>query len=124
MPGRSPRLLASSAVAKRPPFASAARIAATRPFSAGWETRDWDPLGAMLADDFTFLSANNDDHISKTTFKRLRGGPNIDFIKDYDLEQVIGTGDTCFVKHLCHTKNSKLFRSVEFLPLKTGRSSR
>ena len=85
-----------------------------RKWYAGWEKRDWDPLDAMLADDFTFSSANNDDHISKSVFKTRCWEPNIDFIKRFDLEQVIGNGDECFVKYLCHTKNGKSFRNVEF----------
>ncbi len=89
-----------------------------RKWYAGWEKRDWAPLDAMLADDFTFSSANNDDHISKSVFKTRCWEPNIDFIERFDLEQVTGNGDACFVKYLCHTKNGKSFRNVEFLRLK------
>ena len=92
----------------------AANETVIRKWYAGWEKRDWAPLGAMLADDFTFSSANNDDHISKSVFKTRCWEPNVDFIKRFDLEQVIGNGDACFVKYLCHTKNGKSFRNVEF----------
>ncbi len=92
----------------------AANETVIRKWYAGWEKRDWAPLDAMLADDFTFSSANNDDHISKSVFKTRCWEPNIDFIKRIDLEQVIGNGDECFVKYLCHTRNGKSFRNVEF----------
>jgi len=92
----------------------AANETVIRKWYAGWEKRNWAPLGAMLADDFTFSSANNDDHISKIVFKTRCWESNIDFIKRFDLEQVIGNGDECFVKYLCHTKNGKSFRNVEF----------
>ena len=92
---------------------SATKEQLIRKWYAGWEKRDWAPLDAMLADDFTFSSANNDDHISKNVFKTRCWEPNIDFIKRFDLEQVIGNGDECFVKYLCHTKNGKSFRNVE-----------
>jgi hypothetical protein len=92
-----------------------------RKWYAGWETRNWDHLDAMLADDFTFSSANNDDHISKSAFKTRCWEPNIDFIKRFDLEEVIGNGDECFVKYLCHTKNGKSFRNVEFFRLSNNK---
>ena len=96
----------------------AANETVIRKWYAGWEKRDWAPLDAMLADDFTFSSANNDDHISKNVFKTRCWEPNIDFINRFDLEQVIGNGDECFVKYLCHTKNGKSFRNVEFFRFK------
>src|SRR3984885_3703125 len=55
-----------------------------RTWYAGWEKRDWDPLDAMLADDFTFSSANNDDHISKSVLKTIFWEPNIVFINRFD----------------------------------------
>lgn len=98
--------------------AGATNETVVRKWYAGWETRDWAPLDAMLADDFTFSSANNDNHISKSVFKTRCWAPNIDFIKRFDLEQVIGAGDAGFVKYLCHLKNGKSFRNVEFFRFK------
>jgi hypothetical protein len=39
----------------------------------------------------------------------------IDSIKRFDLERVFGNGNEAFVKYLCHTKNGKSFRNVEYL---------
>jgi ketosteroid isomerase-like protein len=88
---------------------------------AGWEKKDWAPLDRLLADDFTFSSANNDDHISKSTFKTRCWESQIDFIKHFDLERVTTGADDAFVKYLCHTKNGKSFRNVEYLRIKNGK---
>jgi hypothetical protein len=68
----------------------------------------------LLADNFTFTSANDDDHISKSVFKARCWETQIDFIERFELEQVIGNGNEAFVKYLCRTKNGKSFRNVEY----------
>ena len=92
-----------------------------RRWYAGWEKKDWGPLDRLLADDFTFSSAAGDDHISKATFKSRCWESNIDFIKKIDLERVTTGADDAFVKYLCHTKNGKSFRNVEYLRLRNGK---
>lgn len=92
-----------------------------RKWYAAWEQKDWGPVDALLADNFTFSSAAGDDHISKSTFKKQCWETQIDFIQHFDLERVaLGTNDA-FVKYLCHTKNGKSFRNVEYLRIKGGR---
>ena len=92
-----------------------------RRWYAGWEKKDWDPLDRLLADDFTFSSAAGDDHISKSTFKTRCWETQIDFIKKMDLERVTTGADDAFVKYLCHTKNGKALRNVEYLRLRNGK---
>jgi ketosteroid isomerase-like protein len=92
-----------------------------RRWYAGWEKKDWAPLDRMLAEDFTFSSAAGDDHISKSTFKTRCWETQIDFIQHFDLEQVATGADDAFVKYLCHTKNGKTFRNVEYLRIKDGK---
>jgi ketosteroid isomerase-like protein len=89
-----------------------------RKWYAAWEQKDWHPVDALLADDFTFTSANDDDHINKSTFKTRCWQSQIDFIERFDLKRVIGNGDDAFVLYVCHTKNGKSFRNVEYLRLK------
>lgn len=86
-----------------------------RKWYAGWEKPDWAPLDAMLTDDFTFTSAAGDDHISKSMFKKQCWQTQIGFIQRFELEQVFGSGDEALVKYLCHTKNGKSFRNVEYV---------
>ncbi len=92
-----------------------------RKWYAGWEKKDWELLDRLLADDFTFTSPNGDDHISKSTFKTRCWESQIDFIQRFDLELVMGRGDDALVKYLCHTKNDKSFRNVEYLRLRKGK---
>jgi ketosteroid isomerase-like protein len=89
-----------------------------RKYYAAWEKRDWHPIDVLLAEDFTFSSANNDDHISKSTFKARCWESQIDFIERFELERVIGSGNDAFVMYVCRTKNGKTFRNVEYFRLK------
>jgi len=86
-----------------------------------WEKKDWGPVDSLLADNFTFTSANNDDHISKSAFKARCWETQIDFIGHIDLERITTGEDDAFVKYLCHTKNGKSFRNVEYLRIKNGK---
>jgi ketosteroid isomerase-like protein len=91
-----------------------------RKWYAAWDKKDWGPVDSLLADNFTFTSAAGDDHISKSTFKTRCWETQIDFIKHFDLETVNTGADDAFVKYLCHTKDGKSFRNVEYLRIKNG----
>ena len=91
-----------------------------RKWYAAWEKKDWGPVDRLLADSFTFTSAAGDDHISKSTFKTQCWDTQVDFIEHFDLERVTTGAQDAFVKYLCHTKNGKSFRNVEYLRIKNG----
>src|SRR5580700_2865683 len=59
---------------------SATKERVIRKWYAAWEQKDWGPVDALLADNFTFSSAAGDDHISKSTFKTRCWETQIDFI--------------------------------------------
>lgn len=92
-----------------------------RKWYAAWDKKDWGPVDRLLADNFTFSSANGDDHISKSTFKARCWETQIDFIAHFDLERVMTGAEDAFVKYLCHTRNGKSFRNVEYLRIKNGK---
>ncbi len=91
-----------------------------RRWYAAWEQKDWGPLDNLLAENFTFSSAAGDDHISKSTFKTRCWETQIDFIGHFDLERVMTGADDALVKYLCHTRDGKSFRNVEYLRIKNG----
>jgi hypothetical protein len=88
-----------------------------REYYAAWEQTEWRPFDVLLADNFTFTSAAGDDHLSKSAFKTQCWGTQKDFIERFDLLRVFGTGNEAFVMYLCHTKNGKTLRNVEYLRL-------
>jgi ketosteroid isomerase-like protein len=92
-----------------------------RKWYAAWEKKDLGTFNMLLADSFTFTSAAGDDHISKSTFKTQCWDTQVDFIAHFDLERVTTGAEDAFVKYLCHTKNGKSFRNVEYLRIKNGR---
>src|ERR1700734_807631 len=92
-----------------------------RKWYGAWETKDLGTFDALLADNFTFTSAAGDDHISKSTFKKQCWDTQVDFIGKFELERLTTGADDAFVKYLCHTKNGKSFRNVEYLRIKNGK---
>jgi ketosteroid isomerase-like protein len=100
---------------------NAANEEIVRKWYAAWGNKDLDTFNKMLADDFTFSSAAGDDHISKSRFKTQCWDTQINFIGSFDLERITTGPDDAFVKYLCHTKNGKSFRNVEYLRIKNGK---
>jgi len=92
-----------------------------RKWYKSWETRGWGVTGAFLTDDFTFTSPTPDDHISKAAFKKNCWETQVDFIKSFDLELLMAQGDDVLVKYLCHVKDGKSFRNVEYHRLRNQR---
>ena len=92
-----------------------------RKWYAAWEKKDLGTFNILLADNFTFTSAAGDDHISKSTFKTQCWDTQIGFIEHFDLERITTGAEDAFVKYLCHTKNGKSFRNVEYLRIKNGK---
>jgi ketosteroid isomerase-like protein len=92
-----------------------------RNWYAAWEKKDLGTFDTLLAENFTFSSAAGDDHISKNTFKTQCWDTQVDFIEHFDLERITTGPDDAFVKYLCHTKNGKSFRNVEYLRIKNGK---
>jgi ketosteroid isomerase-like protein len=95
--------------------------AVIRKYYGAWGKQGWGVVDMLLADDFTFTSAAPDDHISKSTFKRRCWDTQSALIGTFDLERVFEAGDEAFVKYLCHTKDGKAFRNVEYLRLQGNR---
>jgi SnoaL-like domain len=89
--------------------------ATVRKYYAAWEQKDWHPFDLLLANNFTFTSANDDDHIDKSAFKKQCWETQIGFMERFDLQRVFGSGNEAFVLYVCHTKNGKTFRNVEYL---------
>src|SRR5258708_2246835 len=55
-----------------------------------------------------------------STFKSQCWDTQVDFIGHFDLERITTGAEDAFVKYLCHTKNGKSFRNVEYLRIKNG----
>ena len=92
-----------------------------RKWYAAWEKKDLDTFHMLLADNFTFTSAAGDDHISKSAFKTQCWDTQVDFIGHFDLERITAGVEDAFVKYLCHTKNGKSFRNVEYFRIRNGK---
>jgi hypothetical protein len=92
-----------------------------RKWYAAWKNKELGTFDMLLAYNFTFSSAAGDDHISQSTFKTQCWDSQVEFIEHFDLEQVTAGAEDAFVKYLCHTKNGKSFRNVEYLRIKNGK---
>jgi hypothetical protein len=77
--------------------------------------------GGVLADNLTFTSPNDDDHISMSVFKERCSLSQLEFIKQFELETVLAHGDEAFVEYLCRTTKSTSFRNVEYFRFAKGK---
>lgn len=84
-----------------------------RAYYSGWEKKEWGAVHSVLADDFTFTSPNDDDHIDNRAFK-TKCWPQADWIERFDLENVFARDNEVFVKYHCWTKNGRSFRNIEY----------
>ena len=95
--------------------------ATVRKYYKLWETKDWRPFDILLADNFTFTSANDDDHISKGVFKTQCWETQKDHIQRFDLLQLFGSGNAAFVMYEGVTKENHKFRNVEYVRVQNGK---
>jgi ketosteroid isomerase-like protein len=117
--GTAGLLVTASAHAETGPSPATEEI--IRKWYKAWVEKDEDQFEALMAENFTFSSAAGDDHISKSTFKTQCWDTQAKLIERSDLERVITSGNEAFVKYLCHTKNGKSFRNVEYFRLRDGK---
>jgi ketosteroid isomerase-like protein len=91
-----------------------------RNYYTGWEKKEWIAVEQLLADQFTFSSPNDDDHIDKRTF-HAKCWPEADWIERFDLESVFESDHEAVVKYLCHTAKGTSFRNLEYFRFADGR---
>src|SRR3954453_20780559 len=71
-------------------------------------------MEALLADDFTFTSPN-DDHIDKAEYF-IRCWPHRDKLRGFVIETLIVEGDAAFVRYSAErTEDGVKFRNVEYV---------
>ena len=120
--GLAAAALVSAAGAQASVSAPGKNEAAVRAWYGLWGSgKDWPAFDALLADNFTFSSANGDDHISKAEFKKQCWDTQASHIKELRLEQVMTKGDHAIVEYIGHTTAGNSFHNVEVLQLRDGR---
>jgi ketosteroid isomerase-like protein len=91
-----------------------------RQYYASYEKKDWRLMDSLLADNFTFTSPNDDDHISKSAFK-ARCWPQSKLIERFELENVLTDGSNALVKNLCRTIKGTSILNVDYFRVDNGR---
>ena len=91
-----------------------------RDYYAAYEKKDWNMLGSILSDKFTFTSPAGDDRIDLKTYKE-KCWPNSQNTKKFDLELVLVDGDNALVTYNGWTTGDKLFRNTERFTFKDGK---
>lgn len=92
-----------------------------RTYYSGYEKKDWNMTGGVLAANFTFTSPNDDDHISKDVFKKRCFLSQLDFIKRFELQTILTRGDEAFVKYVCRTTKGTSFGNTEYFRFAGGK---
>ena len=91
-----------------------------RTYYSGYELKEWKAIENMLAENFTFTSPNDDDHIDIPTYKE-RCWRQAEYIEHFELESILGRENEAFVKYLCTTTNGTSFRNTEYFRFEGGK---
>jgi ketosteroid isomerase-like protein len=87
------------------------RAGMLRDLYAAYIDRRKDLVGAMLSDDFTF-SSPQDDHIDRATYFE-RCWPNEPALNAFDIEFLAVEGDEAVVRYRAEMTDGKAFRNME-----------
>lgn len=82
-------------------------------YYSGFEQHDWNEVVSQFADDFTFTSPNNDDHIPISKFKEKCWGTN-KFFKKVKFIKMSGAGNYLFLLVEIFTTDGNVVRNVDF----------
>lgn len=82
---------------------------------AAWETHDRGALEALLANDFTFTSPN-DDHLNKAQYFEICWAHN-DKIRSYRILNLVEDGNDGFVRYECELTDGKKFQNTEYFKI-------
>jgi len=81
-------------------------------YYSGFVSKDWNAVSAQFADDFTFTSPNNDDHISVDKFKEKCWG-TAQFFKKVDYIKMLEKGNDLMLLVQINTVDGKVIRNVD-----------
>ena len=89
-------------------------------YFSGWEKKDWNAISSLLADEFTFTSPNDDDHISTAQFYD-KCWAQAEYIQKFRFIKIIGNENEAFVMYECSTRSSRTFRNTEYFCFHKGK---
>ena len=89
-------------------------------YYSGFEEHNWNAVANQLADNFTFTSPNNDDHISVEKFKEKCWITN-QFFKKVNFIKMTESGDDLFLLVEIVTTDNKIARNVDFYHFEEGK---
>jgi hypothetical protein len=93
-----------------------------RAYYLGFETHSWNIVAGQLADNFTFTSPNNDDHISIEKFKE-KCWPTNKFFKKINLVKMAESGNNVFLLIEITTTDNQIVRNVDLFSFDSGKIS-
>lgn len=91
-----------------------------RAYYSGYQLKNWKAVEDLLAEDFTFTSPNDDDHIDIPTYKE-RCWPQSEYVAHFELESILQEENEAFVKYLCTTTKGTSFRNTEYFRFAGGK---
>ena len=89
-------------------------------YYSGFEKHDWNIVAGQFADNFTFTSPNNDDHIPVEKFKEKCWGTN-KFVKKVNFIKMVKSGNNLFLLVEITTIDNKVVRNVDFFSFNAGK---
>ena len=93
---------------------------AVKVYYTGFEKHDWNMAASGFAKDFTFTSANNDNHIPLTKFKE-KCWPTNRFFKKVNFVKMTESGNALFLLVEITTTDDKVVRNVDLFHFNAGK---
>ena len=92
---------------------------AVKAYYTGFETHDWNLASSRFTANFTFTSANNDNHISIAQFKS-KCWPTNRFFKKVNLIRMTESGNDLYLLVEITTTDHKIVRNVDIFHFNSG----
>lgn len=90
-------------------------------FFAGFEKKDWNTVANQVADDFTFTSPNDDNHINLKQYKEKCWSTGSKFFKHIEFTKIAVDGNTAFAMYNITTTDNKVMHNVEYYTFSNGK---
>jgi hypothetical protein len=90
-------------------------------YFSGYEKKDWSLVASQLAEDFTFTSPNNDDHLTLAKYKEKCWGYALKVFKTIKFSKIVADGNTAFALYDITTTDNKVIHNVEYYTFSNGK---
>ena len=91
-----------------------------RSYFDGWKRNDWSAVERLLAEDFTFTSLNDDDHIDKRRYQE-KCWPGAASLERMEIDTIVEKDDEAFIRYRGRFAGGEDVHNMESFRLANGK---